>query len=224
MDEMPPPTSNPKDAADSGPSQQATSDISASTPGDVTEAGLSHESGSDSSPSNDALQPAPIGNSSSPGSRGGDEALTWGIQRSNRLPADDNADLWPEDNVNLWAASEEMRDPTPEPSSDLIQEIQYGEDINGDTYYRFLLPSGQQVLFSGAELTDDLKLLQRALAAKGVRLTAQDKRDIRKDLYQVKSKCRFIVVKRTGWYNGVYVTPTKVYGKPPIPILLGPAR
>lgn len=109
-------------------------------------------------------------------------------------------------------------------SNELIQEIHRGVDINDNKYYKFLLSDGTHILLSGEELAGGLKLLERALATKGFMLTRQDKRNILEQLNQVKRENRFFIANKTGWYGQAYITQTKVYGTPSLPIFLYPAR
>jgi len=82
----------------------------------------------------------------------------------------------------------------------------------------FLLSSGEEILVAGAELVGGL--LARLLAAKGIIVNTQDKREIWKQLQDASIYSSFIVVHRTGWHDKAYVTLTKVYGKHQMRIIL----
>ena len=131
-----------------------------------------------------------------------------------------------DENDDMGAAFDE---PAPE-LTDMIQEIERGDRINGKIYYLFFLRGGEKILLCGDQLADG-KLLHRILAARGFLLGAEHKRELRELIQQVSLDNKFVVVDRAGWYENVYIAvirsheyfiETKIYGKNVLPIYLKP--
>ena len=191
------------------------------------QAGPSPEAPSERASTAEAPQPPPPGSDSPAGSSG---SYHGGFKTLSLDPSFASMDPSFADENDAMGAG--FGEPAPEPT-DMIQEIQRGNHINGNTYYLFILYGGRKILLCGDQLADGLKLLQRILAVRGFILGTEDKRDLRERLQGVPLEVKFVVLDRAGWYENVYIQvirnleyfiETKIYGKTSVPVYLKPMR